>query len=63
VNTPTTDGWTPLMLAAWNGDIKVFTALLKAGASAKDSLADGRTALSIAKSKGHARIAALLEKA
>jgi ankyrin repeat protein len=41
----------------------VVTALLKAGASAKAALPNGNTALSIAKSKCHSEIVALLEKA
>jgi hypothetical protein len=38
-------------------------ALLKTGASAKAALPNGNTAVSIAKSKCHLEIAALLEKA
>jgi ankyrin repeat protein len=37
-------------------------ALLKAGAAAKTALPNGSTALSIAKSKGHREIVALIEK-
>jgi ankyrin repeat protein len=51
------------MRAAWNGVRKVVMALLEAGASAKAALPNGSTALSIAKSKGHREIVALLEKA
>jgi ankyrin repeat protein len=51
------------MAAAWNDDMAVVTELLKAGASAKAALPDGQTALSIAKSRGHPKIVALLEKA
>jgi hypothetical protein len=47
----------------WNGDGKVVTALLKAGASAKAALPNGGTAFSLAKSKGHREIVAVLEKA
>jgi ankyrin repeat protein len=43
--------------------VKVVTVLLKAGASTKAALPDGRTALSLAKSNGHMEIVALLEKA
>jgi cytohesin len=62
VNTPRSDGWTPLMAAARNGGRKVVMALLKARASAKAALPNGSTALSIAKSKGHTEVVSLLEK-
>jgi ankyrin repeat protein len=51
------------MGAAWNGKARVVSTLLKSGASAKAALPDGETALSLAKSRGHADIVALLEKA
>jgi ankyrin repeat protein len=51
------------MRAAWNGNARVVSTLLKAGASAKAALPSGETALSFAKSQGHADIVALLEKA
>jgi ankyrin repeat protein len=63
VNTPRTDGWTPLMVAALTGNARVVSTLLKAGASARAVLRSGKTALSLAKSRGHADIVALLEKA
>jgi ankyrin repeat protein len=40
----------------------MVSTLLKAGASVKAALPDGRTALSLAKSRGQADIVALLEK-
>jgi ankyrin repeat protein len=51
------------MFASQNGHVKVVTELLRAGACTKAALPDGRTALSIARSKGHMQIVALLEKA
>jgi ankyrin repeat protein len=50
------------MYAARNGHVKVVAELLKAGASAKAALPDGRTALLIAMQKRHAQIVSLLEK-
>jgi ankyrin repeat protein len=43
--------------------MKVVVELLKAGASAKAALPNGKTAVSIAESKGHAQIVSLLENA
>jgi ankyrin repeat protein len=51
------------MAAAQGGHVAVVAELLKAGASAKAALPDGRTALAWAKSEGHKAIVALLEKA
>jgi ankyrin repeat protein len=51
------------MRAAWKGDVKVVSTLLKARASAKAALPSGETALSLARSQGHADIVSLLEKA
>jgi ankyrin repeat protein len=63
VNTPRKNGGTPLMVAACNGHVVVATALLQAGASTKAEMPDGMTALSVAKSRGHTDMVALLEKA
>jgi ankyrin repeat protein len=63
VNPTDGAGWTPLMIAAWNGHVEVVAALLRAGASPKVALPGGKTALSLAKSQGHADIVALFEKA
>jgi ankyrin repeat protein len=43
--------------------LAVVGELLKAGASARATLPDGRSALMLAKSNGHKAIVALLEKA
>jgi ankyrin repeat protein len=52
------------MIATWKGHRKVVMALLKAGASARAALPNGRTALSLAKSEGHMEVVSLLlEKA
>jgi ankyrin repeat protein len=50
------------MGATGNGDARMVSTLLKAGASAKAALPSGETALSLAKSRGHAAIVALLQK-
>jgi hypothetical protein len=64
INARTADGATPLScLLKAGGHRKMVMALLKAGASAKAALPSGSTALSFAKSKGHAEVVSLLEKA
>jgi ankyrin repeat protein len=57
---PEEGDWTPLMIASRNGHLEVVKLLVKAGASVRVKLSDGRTALSLAAGKGHADIAALL---
>ena len=51
------------MLASASGHVAAVAELLKAGASAKATLPDGRSALTLAKWKGHEAVVALLEKA
>ena len=62
------NGWTPLFVAAWAGNDGVVGALLSAGANpTAETTADhlgvpaGSTPLSVARDKGHAEIAHLLE--
>jgi ankyrin repeat protein len=51
------------MVASAFGHVAVVAELLKAGASTKATLPDGRRALTLAKSEGHEAVVALLEKA
>jgi ankyrin repeat protein len=51
------------LCAVWDGNASVASTLLKAGASARAALPSGETALSLARSRGHADVVALLEKA
>ena len=55
-------GWSPLMIAAFNGHVDAVSELLKAGADAKAALPDGRTALKIAKQKGNSAVVRLLSR-
>ena len=55
-------GWTPLHLAAQQGDPRIAALLVEEGANADEALDDGRTALHIAAEHGNAAvIAALLD--
>jgi ankyrin repeat protein len=51
------------MVASPNGRVAVVAELLKAGASTKAALPDGRSALTLAKWRGCKAVVALLEKA
>lgn len=55
-------GWVPLHAAAQNGDRAMVELLLKHGADPKLANDEGKTAAMVAREKGHAEIAALLEK-
>ena len=44
INKQANDGWTPLMLAAWRGNIEVVRELLKQGAKKEMKNKDGNTA-------------------
>jgi ankyrin repeat protein len=52
-----------LLASSLAGDVAVVAALLQAGACPKTTLPDGRSALTLAKWKGHEAVVALLEKA
>ena len=56
-------GWTPLMQAAGNGHAAATRALLEHGATLSAENNWGRTALDIARQRGHQEVVALLEKA
>jgi ankyrin repeat protein len=51
------------MVASGFGRVGVVAELLKAGACKEAALPNGVTALSIARSRGHAAVVALLERA
>ena len=59
----TTCGCTPLLLAAGSGDIGITRALLNSGADPETICGPGRTALAIAKERGHTAIVELLRRA
>jgi ankyrin repeat protein len=61
VNARQQGGWVPLHAAAQNGDRPMVELLLKHGADPKLVNAAGKTAAMVAREKGHAEIAALLE--
>lgn len=57
------DGWTPLMLAAWRGEVDTLVQLVDAGARIGDVDASGKTALHRAVEGDHARaVEALLDR-
>lgn len=58
----TLEGFTPLMTAAAEGQLKVVQLLLKHGADPSLKDKDGDTAASFAKQKGHPDVVELLEK-
>jgi uncharacterized protein len=55
-------GWAPIHAAAQNGDRAMVEMMLKHGADPKLSNDEGKTPAMVAREKGHAEIAALLEK-
>ena len=54
VNARAAGGYTPLHIAAFEGDAVLINTLLAHGAAADARADDGRTALAIAQDKGHA---------
>jgi ankyrin repeat protein len=62
VNARQQGGWVPLHAAAQNGDRPMVDLLLKYGADPKLANDEGKTPAMIAREKGHAEIAAMLEK-
>lgn len=60
VNVPHLGGGTPLHTAAFVGDPEVLRMLLDRGADPRLTTADGKTAIDIARERGHAEAAALL---
>lgn len=60
VNKPDSSGFTPLMIAAWNGNAEAAKLLLDHGANLTAVMADGRTAIRIAQERGHGDLSNLL---
>lgn len=60
VNKPDSSGFTPLMIAAWNGNAEATKLLLDHRANLTAVMADGRTAIRIAQDRGHGDLARLL---
>ena len=59
----TSCGCTPLLLAAGSGDIGITRALLNSGADPDTICRPGRTALVVAKERGHSAIVELIRRA
>ena len=55
-------GWVPILAAAQNGDRAMVELMLRHGADPKLANDEGKTPAAVAREKGHADIAALLEK-
>jgi len=62
INARQQGGWAPIHAAAQNGDRALVELMLKHGADPKLSNDEGKTPAMIAREKGHAEIAALLER-
>jgi len=62
VNARQQAGWVPIHAAAQNGDRPMVELLLKHHADPKLANDEGRTSAMVAREKGHAELAALLEK-
>src|ERR1700676_668989 len=62
VNARQQAGWVPIHAAAQNGDRPMVELLLKHGADPKLANDQGKTSAMVAREKGHAEIAALLEQ-
>lgn len=57
VNARAGGGYTPLHIAAFEGDVTLINTLLAHGAAAEARADDGKTALAIAEDKGHVQAA------
>lgn len=62
VNARQQGGWVPIHAASQNGDRPMVELLLKHGADPKLANDDGKTPAMVAREKGHAEIATLLEE-
>jgi len=56
-------GWTPLMTAAWYGNVEAAKVLLSAGADPSLATREGKTSLQMARERGHLRLLSMLEVA
>jgi ankyrin repeat protein len=63
VNVPHLGGGTPLHTAAFTGDLRVIRMLLERGADPTLTLDDGKTAVDVARERGHAEAASVLGEA
>lgn len=61
VNVPHLGGGTPLHTAAFSGDMRIVRMLLERGADPRLRLDDGKNAIDIARERGHATLADMLE--
>ncbi|GAX75624.1 hypothetical protein CEUSTIGMA_g3068.t1 [Chlamydomonas eustigma] len=62
LNMRNKDGWTPLIAAAYCGELDMVNLLIKAGADVKAACRDGDTALHYAAAQGHGDIICALAK-
>ena len=62
VNEKNVSGWTPLMTAAFAGNVRITTMLLEHGADPALTNTAGQTALDLARQQDHTLVSELLER-